>query len=121
MAVSDQYRTQIADECGIEAVIAAMRNHPDAAGVQEQACHVIQDLCNRNKTNQDLIIQHGGLDLIRAAMQTHESQASVCGCAVSAMCNLVVKNDANQELIMTDAGFFVGGTLRNMSTFPGEG
>ena len=68
---------EIAKQGGIDAIIKAMGNHPDHAGLQAQGCGALWSLAANNDANQVEIAKQGGIDAINKAMGNHPDHAEV--------------------------------------------
>ena len=79
----DNSRIDIATKGGIEAVLAAMKEHPKDRKVQEEACAALWNLSRHNDNNKIEIAAKGGIDASVAAMKEHlkfaEVQEEACG------------------------------------------
>jgi hypothetical protein len=76
-------RSQWAAEAGaIEAVVAAMRAHPQVANVQRDACNALLCVCGGGfsaaaRAHRQRVAQAGGRTAVAAAMQTHPGDTDV--------------------------------------------
>merc|ERR1712199_37669 len=62
---------------GVNAVIAAMREHKDSAGVQEKACGALGNFTAGNPDNMLMVTRSGGIDLVLEAMALHRKKSRV--------------------------------------------
>ena len=86
LARDDDNKGKIAQDGGIAAVLAALRKHPDSAGVQEWGCGALGWLVEnadgqQNADNQGKITQEGGIAAVLAALRKHTDNAFSVGCS----------------------------------------
>ena len=78
LAVNADNKVRIVLAGGIEAVIAAMKEHRTNAGLQEQACGALINLAaNNNTDNKVRIAGVGGIEAVVAAMAANKASAGV--------------------------------------------
>eukprot|EP00290_Baffinella_frigidus_P031750 CAMPEP_0180268050 /NCGR_PEP_ID=MMETSP0988-20121125/1895_1 /TAXON_ID=697907 /ORGANISM="non described non described, Strain CCMP2293" /LENGTH=362 /DNA_ID=CAMNT_0022238809 /DNA_START=15 /DNA_END=1103 /DNA_ORIENTATION=- len=80
----------------IETVLAGMRAHAFAPGVQEQAFLALGNLATARDTTKDKIAELGGLEALLAGMRAHADAAGVQVAGSSALCSLCDNNDNNR-------------------------
>eukprot|EP00928_Gymnodinium_smaydae_P031450 TRINITY_DN23074_c0_g1_i1.p1 TRINITY_DN23074_c0_g1~~TRINITY_DN23074_c0_g1_i1.p1 ORF type:complete len:1296 (-),score=285.45 TRINITY_DN23074_c0_g1_i1:260-4147(-) len=86
----------VAVEC-IPLVIAAMKQFPDCAKVQELSSAVFYELCKDNAENRDTIGAQKGVELIAAGMDKHRKDKTIMEPACGALDQLLFRNKGNQE------------------------
>ena len=93
---------EIAKQGGIDAIIKALGNHPDHAGVQEYGCGALMILA-ANDANRVEIAKQGGIDAIIKALGNHPDHAEVqrrgCGALGAALGMLAENPEIKQEII----------------------
>ena len=92
-------RAERAAEAGaIEAVLAAMREHPHVAAVQEIGCIALVELCRSASHLAQRAVDAGGRWVVVAAMQAHPNDAEVQCCLWAAGTELLGGTDAQPEV-----------------------
>ena len=105
-AGSAENQKLIAAAGGIEAAVAAMKQHASNGWVQMNGCGALQNIAYNNAETQSLIAAAGGIEAVVAAMKQHASNARVrkYGCGTlwaiasnnsdhhDAMCNISGQN-----------------------------
>ena len=95
------YKDQIAAAGGIEALVAALKQHTSVSAVQEKACLVLRQMafCDASRFR---IAAAGGIEAILAALTNHPSEHAVQTQACWALWNLAV--DYKHCMRILDAG-----------------
>ena len=87
---------EVARAGGIGAVVEAMRQHAEHAGVQEQACFALRNLTYDNAQNRVEVARAGGIRAVLEAMRQHAGHAGVQQWACVALYNVACKNADNK-------------------------
>jgi hypothetical protein len=104
-------KDKIAELGGIEALLAGMRAHAGAAGVQVAGCLALYSLCDQHEDNRVKVAEHFGIEAVLASMNAHEDDPMVQQQGCRALSNLCSKNANNQAKIAALGGIkaVVGG------------
>ena len=67
----------IVDKEVIDSILAAMKQHPDSTGVQQQGCRALAEMARGNDANQRTIAEKGGIEAVFRAMTQHSHHEGV--------------------------------------------
>jgi len=109
-------RTYIAKMNGIEALLAAMRQHPEVKPVQECSVAALSNLSASHAENQMMIAAKGGIEVLIAAMRQHLSKPLVQQYGATALRNLTLHNAENKKTIAKLGG--IEALVSAMKTHP---
>ena len=87
--------------CGLDAVVEAMRAHPQVAAVQQEGCRALMFLTRR--VGRESATESGAVEAVVDAMRAHLQVAHVLKCGVAALMQSTNKNDAAVQRV-ADAG-----------------
>ncbi|XP_062523363.1 protein aardvark-like [Corticium candelabrum] len=92
IAVNDSNQLAIAKECGVKAVLMAMKNFPCDSAIQESSCRVLGLLSYHSETQQ-YVTRLGGIEATLAAMDSCGSpEVLVSGCSTLTCLAVTEKN-----------------------------
>lgn len=84
-AMDTHYRVVIAALGGIPKLVTTMRLFSDDAGLQTAGCTAIENICQRNGSNQLAVFKSGGVDVIVKSMRNHPQSITVQSAAIGAL------------------------------------
>ncbi|KAK3278273.1 hypothetical protein CYMTET_13779 [Cymbomonas tetramitiformis] len=87
LALDDFSAVELAADCGIDAIAAAMRSHPGHAGVQLAGCQALWNLATE-AVNKEKMVQGSGLQAVLHALLGHQEAARVQEAGCMALCHL---------------------------------
>lgn len=82
----------IEDATGVEEVLAAMREYPESAEVQEEGCKSLFNMTYGDAKNRTRAVNAGAVEAVVATMHRHEGSAEVQEWAERALCNMPAEN-----------------------------
>jgi len=97
-------QASIAASRGIDAILAAMRQHADDVQLQQLACGALSNLAAKNPNNQTTIGTSGGLQIILRTFQRHLESTTVLQSAMAAIWCLVKNNTEHQQRVLQEGG-----------------
>ena len=92
---------------GIEAVVAAMKQHLSVDNVQEFGCGVLRALAADYARNAKMVAAGGGIEAVVAAMKQRLSDANVQEHGCAALWNLALGNAENAKMVAACGGIKV--------------
>ena len=104
LAFEHLHSAKIADEGGIESIVAAMRGHKPDRDVQLQALRALGNLAVHGNEVQDLIAGHGGIESVVEALRSHAGDSAVQLQGLRALGNLAYSHAANSVKIAAAGG-----------------
>eukprot|EP01121_Diplochlamys_sp_Union-15-3_P007818 TRINITY_DN2023_c0_g1_i7.p1 TRINITY_DN2023_c0_g1~~TRINITY_DN2023_c0_g1_i7.p1 ORF type:complete len:215 (-),score=26.73 TRINITY_DN2023_c0_g1_i7:49-693(-) len=91
--------------CGaVPLILAAMKNHPDHKGVQNNACFAMANLSHNNCIVGKAIVDGNAISLCLEAMRKHPYDKEVQDEACFLMRNLTFLSEENTKLILQEGG-----------------
>ena len=103
LARSEENKTIISHEGGIEVIINAMDNHILNVDVQKYSCKALSSLTHHSDENRVTVPSEGGIQVILRAMKLHSSHTGIQEAACRALYNLAC-DLGNSESISDEGG-----------------
>ena len=94
----------IAEKGGIDVILAAMKQHPDSTGVQEEGCWALGQVAYYNAARSHTIAEKGGIEAAFRAMTQHSHHEKVQQQGCYALGKVAWNNDANRRTIAEKGG-----------------
>ncbi len=100
LALDEGMRMAITMHGVMDAIVAAMRRHPNASGVQDHGSGALGNLSGPQRT--PLLVAAGAVDVVLAALRQHPSETLVHDAGICTLANLMASDSIVMQTV--DAG-----------------
>jgi hypothetical protein len=104
LAQSDEIKSQIGIEGGVQLILQVMEMYPSNEGLIENCVYSLAALSFENDINNSFIVACRGIEHLLTAMQNHDQVDDLLESAVCVLCNLCNSNDTNKQLLVNNGG-----------------